>query len=171
MAKRESNKITKRQRKVALALTVSENLSSQEKGNSVLGYRSGEMAAITASPQVVRAVKAGLVRRLVGEAAPRSIDLLMRMVEKGHTQLDAGDAATAVQVDAAKSLLGMTGLQAIAEEKDYGDMSDTEFRQVLERVQDELAKRTSVDAEGTVNAPDNAPVPSEDTELIDSLFS
>ena len=171
MAKRERKKITRRHERVAQALTVSENLSAQEKAKFALGYRAGETGALIATPEVARAVKAGLVRRLVAEAAPRSMGLLMRVVEAGHKTMDAGDSATALQIDAAKSLLGLSGLQAIAEEKDYGDMTDLEFRQVLERIQGELAKRSAVDAAGTVSAPNDAPGDSQAADNVESLFS
>lgn len=167
----KSKKVTERQQKLARALTVSENLSHGEKAEALLGYRSGEIAAITASPAVARAVKAGLVRRLVAEAAPLSIGLLIKVVKQGHAAADRGEAPTNTHTDAAKALIGFAGIQAVAEEKDIGELTDLELKQMLEQFKAEDAKRSAIDAPGTVSAPDSAPVEGQAVENVDSLFS
>ena len=136
------------------------------------------MTALSVSPEVARAVKAGLVRRLVGEAAPLALGLLHRTVQLGWKGLDKGEHPTTGQIDSAKTLLGMAGLQAASEDlridKDPGEMSGAELEDALRKAEDaraELARRGATDTEGRVSAPSDAP---EDSQAIDKatfLFS
>jgi hypothetical protein len=170
MGRKKSNKVTGTKAKIVNAITQSVTQNTLRNTQKLLGYRHPQTTEIIASPDVVRSVKAGLVRRLVAEAAPRSLGLLMRVVEKGHDALDAGDNASQIHLDAAKHLTNLTGLQAIAEEKDVAEMSDNELKQLLEQVSSEATRRNAVEVEGTVSAPSDAPVDSQATE-VDSLFS
>lgn len=175
MARAKSKKVTERQRKLATALTVSENLSPQEKAEAALGYRGGEIAAITATPEVARAVKAGLVRRLVAEAAPLSMGLLIKVVKQGHATADRGEPPTNTQTDAAKSLMQIAGLQAASEDlridKTPGEMTGNELEEALRRLEDEHRRRTAIDVESSDSAPDNAPIEGPPIDKVEDLFS
>jgi hypothetical protein len=170
MARAKSKKVTEHRQKLANALAVSESPSADKAAQLALGYRAGSVTDAIATPEVARAVRAGLVRRLVAEAAPLSMGLLIKIVKQGHVAADKGESPTNTQADAAKSLIQFAGLQAIAEEKDVAEMSDNELKQLLEQVSSEATRRNAVEVEGTVSAPSDAPVEGQATE-VDSLFS
>jgi hypothetical protein len=169
--KGKSNKVTRTGDKIVNAITQSVTQKPLRNTHALLGYRHPQTTEIIATPAVARAVKAGLVRRLVAEAAPQSLGLLMRMVDRGHAAMDLGESATPLQVDAAKHLTNLAGLQAIAEEKDVAEMSDNELKQLLEQVSAEATKRQAVDVDGTVSAPSDAPAEGQAVDTVDSLFS
>lgn len=174
----ESNKITETQEKLAQGLALGESPSADTNALVVSGYRSGNLNEVIASPQVARAVKAGLVRRLIAEAAPLSMGLLIKVVKQGHKIADAGDSPTNTQTDAAKALMQMAGMQAAGEslsiEKDPGEMSGAELEEALRKAKDfeaEAARRGAIEVVGTVSAPSDAPVDSQAIDAKDSLFS
>lgn len=176
VAKRK--KITKRGEMVATALAAPIDASASKKLDTVFQYHTGELSHLAVSPEVARAVKAGLVRRLVGEAAPLALGMLHRTVQLGWRALDKGEHPTAGQIDSAKTLLGMAGLQAASEEmrldKDPGEMSGAELEEALRKAEDaraELARRGAIEAEGRVSAPSDAPGDSQDADKAKFLFS
>ena len=175
MAKKERKKITERRAKVANALAMSEGASADKNALAVLDYRAGSVTADIASPEMARAVKARLVNRLITEAAPLATSLLVKVVKAGHRALEKGEYSTALQVDAAKSLMQYAGLQAASEDlrlhKEAGEMNGAELEEAVRRFADELRRRQAIEAEGTVSAPDGAPEGSQAAEDVDSLFS
>jgi hypothetical protein len=178
MAKKERKKITQTREKLAQGLVLAEGASADENASVVAGYRSSNLNAAIATPEVARAVKAGLVRRLIAEAAPLSMGLLIKVVKQGHAAADKNEAPTNTQTDAAKALMQMAGMQAAGEslsiEKDPGEMSGAELEEALRKADDmraELARRNATEVEGRVSAPDSAPVQGQPIEDKDSLFS
>lgn len=178
MAKKERNKITPRQEKLAVALSQSENVSSRETAGRLLGYQPRDLNPTVATPEVARAIKAGLVRRLIADAVPASMTLLQRAVRAGNEAYEKGEQATTAQLDAAKALMGFGGMQAAGEslsiEKDPGEMSGAELEEALRKAKDleaEAARRGAIVVEGRVSAPDDAPVNSQAIDEKGSLFS
>jgi hypothetical protein len=178
MPKKERKKITERQEKLVGAITQTDTQIELRNANTVLGYREPNMNAIVATPEVARAVKAGLVRRLIAEAAPLSMGLLIKVVKQGHAAADKNEAPTNTQTDAAKSLMQFAGMQAAGEslaiEKDPGEMSGAELEEAARRLRDveaEIGRRGAIVVDGTVSAPDDAPIEGQEPDNKDSLFS
>lgn len=175
--KRKSNKIAP---KLLDAVASNPGASGAKNAIAALGYQPVKLAEKIATPEQARAIKAHLVRRLVAESVPAAIRLLENEVALGLQRQSSSDRKGASKdpesagtgaLDAAKHLTNLAGLQAIAEEKDVAEMSDTELRQLLEQVSGEASKRQAIDAAGTVSAPSDAPTEGQATESIDSLFS
>jgi hypothetical protein len=178
MGRKKSNKITERQEKLVGAITQTDTQIELRNANAVLGYREPNMNAIVSTPEVARAVKAGLVRRLIAEAAPLSMGLLIKVVKQGHAAADKNEAPTNTQTDAAKSLMQFAGMQAAGEslaiEKDPGEMSGAELEEAIRKSKDleqELARRNAVTVDGVVSAPSDAPIERQAIENKDNLFS
>lgn len=175
MAKAKSKKITQRRENIAQAVALSKSPSADRNAHVASGYRSGENTSEIASPEVARAVKAKLVRRLITEGAPSSFQLLAGVVKAGRKALAAGDSPTSLQVDAAKSLMQYAGLQAASEDlridKTPGEMSGVELEEALRRLEDEHRRRTAIDVESSDSAPSDAPVTGQAIDKVDDLFS
>jgi hypothetical protein len=178
MPKKERKKITEHRQKLANALTVGESPSADKNAQQAVGYRAGGLTEAIASPEVARAVKAQTVRRLITEAAPLAMGLLMKAAKAGHKAYEAGEQATSAQLDAAKSLMQFAGMQAAGEslaiEKDPGEMSGAELEEAIRKSKDleqELARRNAVTVDGVVSAPSDAPIEGQAIEAKDNLFS
>lgn len=173
--KAKSKKITPKREKLSTAVALSKSPSTSQNAQLVLGYHNAEVTDDIASPEVARAVKAKLVRRMVTEGAPLALSLLIKMAKAGRKAIDADQHPTVGQLDAAKSLLQYAGLQAASEElrihKDPGEMNGAELEEAMKRLADAQRQLGAVDVDGTVSAPSDAPVQGQAVENVDDLFS
>lgn len=177
MGRKKSNKVAPA---LVDAIASNSGQSPAKMAIAQLGYRPVQLAEKIATPEQARAIKAHLVRRLVAESVPAAITLLEQEVRLGlRRQAEQGkdgkpkdpESAGTGALDAAKHLTNLGGLQAIAEEKDVAELSDLELKQLVEQASAEAARRGSIEAEGTVSAPDDAPVQGQEPDNTDILFS
>jgi hypothetical protein len=115
------------------------------------GYGNPHKAAkdFVARPDVLLAIKRDSIGQLVGEGVPLAIATLFEILKNN-------DAPARVRVDAAKTVLDRAGLVAArpavpekAGEKALAEMSPSELRALISRLENEVAERAA-----PVNGPD-----------------